>query len=85
MGRLTLAPFMVELEHVHAKMMATMAPFPLGDLILVVPPILAYCTRWSTIPVNGRKVRVLGRDDCHNSCYLVSEQDYQENLRACDG
>ena len=56
-GKLNCTQLMVALEQIHAEMMARMAPFPLGEMVLIVPRIVADAMG-PAVQLNGRKVRV---------------------------
>ena len=56
-GRLNCTQLMVKLEQIHAEMMARMAPFPLGEMVLIVHRIVAEALG-PAVQLNGRKVRV---------------------------
>ncbi|HUW08965.1 MAG TPA: hypothetical protein VM537_04505 [Anaerolineae bacterium] len=55
--RLNCTQLMVKLEQVHAEMMARMAPFPLGEIVLITHKIVADALG-PAVQLNGRRVRV---------------------------
>ena len=57
MVQLDCTQLMVKLEQVHAEMMARMAPFPLGEMVLITHQTITDALG-PAVPLNGRKVRV---------------------------